>query len=107
MKKIRFHFLPPIAFLSLFFFAFSSCNYHIDVYEKTVTIPKYEWQYNLVPAFQFNISDTSAQYNIYIALRHTDAYNYNNICLNVGMQPPGDSIRYQKVDLPLGNDATG
>jgi len=40
-------------------------------------------------------------------LRHTDAYKYNNIWLNVGIQPPADSMHYQKVDLSLGTDATG
>jgi gliding motility-associated lipoprotein GldH len=44
---------------------------------------------------------------LYIVLRHTDAYRYNNIWLNVGTQSPGDTTRYQKFDLQLGTDATG
>ena len=40
-------------------------------------------------------------------MRHTDAYQYNNIWLNIGLQPPGDSMRNQRVNLQLGDDANG
>ncbi len=40
-------------------------------------------------------------------LRHTDAYRYNNICLNVGTQSPADTLSYQRFDLSLGTDANG
>lgn len=79
----------------------------IDVFEKNADIPKHQWQYSLQPAFDFAVTDTVAQYNLYIVLRHTDAYRYNNIWLNVGSQSPGDTMRYQRFDLQLGNDATG
>lgn len=79
----------------------------LDVFEKNIVIPKNQWQYSLQPTFDFTIADTTASYNLYIVLRHTDAYRYNNIWLNVGTQSPGDTIRYQKFDLQLGTDAKG
>lgn len=79
----------------------------LDVFEKNMVIPKNQWQYSLQPSFDFIINDTTASYNLYIVLRHTDAYRYNNIWLNVGTQSPGDSIRYQKFELQLGSDAKG
>ena len=84
----------------------SSCK-QLDVYEKDTTIPKYEWQTGFIAKGSFIISDTLASYNIYTVLRHTDAYKYNNIWLNMGLQAPGDSLYYQKLNLQLGNDATG
>lgn len=93
-------------FLALITFScavFTSCR-PIDVYEKNTTIPKYEWKYDQAAEGTFVISDTVAAYNIYIVLRHTDSYNYNNIWLNVGLQSPGDSLFYQKLNLSLGND---
>lgn len=83
-----------------------SCR-QIEVYEKNTPIPNYEWRQGFAAAGSFEITDTLDAYNIYIVLRHTDAYNYNNIWLNVGLQAPGDSLRYQKVDLGLGSDASG
>ena len=83
-----------------------SCN-RLSVYEKNTTIPGYKWQQNFAATGTFNINDTLTPYNIYIVLRHTDAYKYNNIWLNIGIQAPGDTMFYQNVDLSLANDASG
>jgi gliding motility-associated lipoprotein GldH len=83
-----------------------SCR-QIDVYEKNTPIPNYEWQNSFAATGTFTIEDTAAFYNVSIVLRHTDAYAYNNVWLNVGLQSPGDSMYFQKVDLQLGTDATG
>ncbi len=79
----------------------------IEVYEKNAPIPKKGWDYNLQPTFEFTIKDTSVLYNLYVVLRHTDAYGYNNIWLNIGTQSPGDSIKHQRFDLQIGTDAAG
>ena len=84
----------------------SACT-QLDVFEKNTVIPKNQWQYSLIPNFDFVIKDTAASYNVYIVLRHTDAYQYNNIWLNVGTRSPADTTRYQKFDLQLGTDAKG
>ena len=83
-----------------------SCK-QIDVFEKNTPIPKYEWQSKFSATGNFEISDTTSEYNIYVVLRHADSYQYNNIWLNVGLQSPGDTMFYQKVNLDLGSDATG
>lgn len=84
----------------------TSCK-QIDVFEKNTAIPKYEWRTDFSATGNFLITDTVSPYNIYLVLRHTDAYPYNNIWLNIGLQAPGDSIYKQKVDLKLGDDANG
>ncbi len=83
-----------------------SCK-QLNVYEKNVPIPQYQWQHNYAVNASFIISDTTAVYNIYIVLRHTDAYKYNNIWLNVGLQAPGDTMFFQKINLSLATDAQG
>lgn len=85
---------------------FFSCT-QVSVYEKNTSIPGYKWQHNFSANGSFIIKDTLSAYNIYIVLRHTDSYKYNNIWLNVGLQPPGDSMHYQHADLSLASDATG
>ena len=101
-KNTKLLFLLP-AFLCLLLF---SCR-QIDLFEKDTPIPKYQWQNNFSAKGIFNITDTIAAYNLFLVLRHTDAYKYNNIWLNVGLQSPGDTMYRQKVDLSLGNDANG
>jgi gliding motility-associated lipoprotein GldH len=83
-----------------------SCT-QLDTFEKNTSIPNYQWQSSFEAKGSFAITDTATTYNAYIVLRHTDAYKYNNIWLNVGIQPPADTMHYQKVDLQLGTDAKG
>lgn len=99
--KFQFLLLPVACCLFL-----NSCN-QIDIFEKNTAIPKYEWQQSFTAKGDFVIKDTVSAYSIYLVLRHTDAYKYNNIWLNIGLQPPGDSMRIQKVNLVLGDDANG
>ena len=87
-------------------FALTGCA-KINVYEKDVHIPVQAWYYNFKPSFSFTISDTSAIYSVYIVLRHTDAYKYNNLWLSLGSQAPGDSMHFQNINLLLANDQKG
>jgi gliding motility-associated lipoprotein GldH len=84
----------------------TSCG-KIGVFEKTASIPSQVWEYNYKPSFTFTITDTTTAYNVFIVVRHTDAYNYNNLWLTVGSQAPADTIHYQNINLELGNDAKG
>jgi gliding motility-associated lipoprotein GldH len=80
----------------------------VDVFEKNVSIPQHAWGYGFKPAYQFAVTDTAAQYQLYVVLRHTDAYRYNNVWLQVGTRFPGDSsMQYRRLDLQLGTDANG
>ena len=76
----------------------------MDTYEKNLEIPGHEWTYDYKPSFEVKIQpeDTAYLYNIYVNIRHTDAYPYSNIWLLVGTQTPGDStVKEQRVQLPL------
>ncbi len=79
----------------------------IDLFEKNIQIPSQQWKYDYKATGSFEIKDTTAAYNIYIVLRHTDAYEYNNIWLNLGTQSPKDSMHFEKINILLGNDAKG
>ena len=84
-----------------------SCQ-EIDLFEKNIPIPDMRWDNNFNSKGSFEIKDTTSTYNVYLVLRHTDAYLYNNIWLNVGLQLPGqDAMQYQKINIILGNDAQG
>ncbi|MEO6813156.1 MAG: gliding motility lipoprotein GldH [Ginsengibacter sp.] len=98
MKKVL-----PILFISLIIF---SCG-KIDLFEKQANIPDQQWFYSNVPQFTFHIDDTLSHYNIYVVLRHTDLYNYNNLWLRLGSKAPGDSMRFQNINLRLASDSKG
>lgn len=89
-------------------FLLMSCNQWdtLRVFEKNVQVPGYEWSYNFRPSFTVEITDTAATYNIYVTLRHTEAYPFSNIWLLITTEFPGEKPQTRRVELPLA-DVTG
>jgi gliding motility-associated lipoprotein GldH len=83
-----------------------SCN-TIDVFEKFESFPKNEWHVSNQPTFSFEVKDTTAPYHIYFVIRHTDAYKYNNIWVNITTQSPTGSKQTQLVNVKLADNANG
>jgi gliding motility-associated lipoprotein GldH len=73
----------------------------LRVYEKNIQIPDDAWDYNFHPSFDVNITDTSSLYNIYVTIRHTDAYRFSNIWLLITTKYPGENPVTNRVELPL------
>jgi gliding motility-associated lipoprotein GldH len=74
----------------------------MELYERMTPIPGGEWKSNFQPSFTFNISDTAAEYNVYVTVRHTNHYPYNNLWVQSALQLPGnDTLLAQKLDLQL------
>lgn len=84
----------------------TSCG-QMDEFEKNVTIKNYEWKRTDTVVGAVKIADTTKAYNVYAVVRHTDAYKYNNIWLNVSAEQEGKSIVKSRFDIPLASDVTG
>lgn len=78
------------------------------MYEKSVTIPGHEWKSDFRPSFNFTITDTQSTYKIFLVLRHTEKYSFNNIYVNLYIKGPGQdtAIKIQK-DLRLATNEDG
>ncbi len=85
--------------------AIASCQ-TIDIYEKTKAFPSHSWKSNEKLSFTFNIIDTAVSYNIFFVLRHEDAYNYNNIWVNLIMTGPDDTVTIRR-EFILANNKQG
>jgi gliding motility-associated lipoprotein GldH len=81
---------------------FTACN-TIDVYEKTAAIPHHEWSSNNRLSFTFTATDSLAYYNIYLVLRHTESYHFNNIWIDFTSSVPGKKPQTQRLNLMLAN----
>jgi gliding motility-associated lipoprotein GldH len=80
----------------------------MDVFEKNVIIPNQQWQGSFKPEIDFKIDDTASLYNLYLVLRHTDAYNYNNIWIKASVRQPGDlKPRSQQYNVILATNEKG
>jgi gliding motility-associated lipoprotein GldH len=106
-KKSKPYFSFAYCLLLITFCVFVSSCTQLATFEKDTAIPGNKWKSSVEIKGSFAVTDTTATYNTYIVLRHTDAYKYNNIWLNVGIQPPADSMHFQKLDVALGTDAAG
>ena len=96
---------------SLFFFVpftftLVACT-TVDLYEKTVAVPDHEWKSSYKPEFQFEIKDTTALYQVFFVIRHTEKYNYNNIWINLHFQLPGDTMRTEMKEITLATNEKG
>lgn len=88
-------------------YIFSSCT-TIDLYEKSVTIPKHAWNSSFKPSFGFTIKDTTSPYKLFLVLRHNEKYNFNNIYVNVYVKGPGqDTAQKIQQDLVLATNEKG
>ena len=83
----------------------ASCQ-TIDVFEKTTSFATHQWTSNTKPSFTFEITDTTSLYNIYLVLRHEDAYNYNNIWINLEAKSPKDLVTVRR-EFILANNKQG
>ncbi len=80
--------------------AITSCKQD-ELFERLEPVPGGQWKSGFIPSFTFNLADTTVAYNVYVTIRHTNDYAYNNIWLQSGLQLPGDTVLTQKLDLKL------
>lgn len=106
MKRVRNHFAPGFLILLSGLFLITSCT-TVDVFEKNVTIPKHAWSTSFKPEIAFEIKDTTSLYNISVVIRHSDAYHFKNIFVNLDMQSPNGVKNSQSLDLQLATDGKG
>jgi len=73
-----------------------------NIYEKNIGLPACKWKEKFEPSFVFDITDTISSYTIFLTMRHTDAYPYSNIWLNVKTTKPGEkNYSTAKIEIPL------
>jgi gliding motility-associated lipoprotein GldH len=94
-----------VAALCLLLFL-GSCNSG-GVIENNARIPGNKWSSSFTPSFQFSIQDTSSRYNVYIVIRHLNAYRYKNLWLELGIQVPGEAPVREQRNLILATDGNG
>lgn len=92
---------PKILLIAAVSFFLVSCN-QTGLFEKVVVIPKHQWETSFQPTFSFEITDTASKYQVYLIVRHNDAYEYNNLWVRLHSMLPGDSTwRSERFEIPL------
>jgi gliding motility-associated lipoprotein GldH len=91
----------------LFFISLISACRQSELYEKRNVLPKSTWDLQKPVKGTIQVTDTLAYYNLFVCIRHTDAYAYNNIWVRLKMACGKDSLLDTRLDLSLGTDADG
>ena len=77
-----------------------SCNRTVD-YIEFKPIDKESWSQNDSLLFKFEVTDTLANYNLFIHLRHSGQYKYRNIWIQTRIEQPNGQVSKIKSNLPL------
>lgn len=91
----------------LAFIGLTGCM-QVQLYEKNSNLSAAGWTTTKPATGIMNIADTNAIYKLYVVLRHTDAYKYENVWLNIGLQSPTDSVmQFTRYNVSLTNNNKG
>lgn len=90
-------------FLLLFSLFLISCNKNI-VFSEYKNFENNEWAAKNKAKFDLEITDTQTLNNIYLMIRHTEAYPYKNIFLFVTTSYPDGKILTDTMEVVLAND---
>ncbi len=94
-NKIFFSFLLIIASVT-----FYSCE-ESRVFDKNISTSDDGWSYDDAKTFDVFISDTVSTYNLFINVRHTDAYPYNNIWMKIITTFPDSTSEQGRINLQI------
>ena len=82
------------------------CN-SFNSFENTRAFPQHNWPSAEKINTRFTVTDTSAFYNIFVVIRHTGAFHFNNLWVNLSTKAPGDSLVSQQLNLHLADNSQG
>jgi len=79
-----------LLFILLFSFVFVSCDSN-SVFDKYKSVPN-KWHKDSIVSFKVNPPDSTNAYNLFVTLRNTNDYKFNNLFLIVGMNFPNGKV---------------
>jgi gliding motility-associated lipoprotein GldH len=79
-----------LLFILLVPFVFVSCDSN-SVFDKYKSVPN-QWHKDSIVSFKVNPPDSINAYNLFVTLRNTNDYKFNNLFLIVGMNFPNGKV---------------
>ena len=93
-------FFLSLLFSLSFFLLLSSCE-ESRVFDKNISTTGDGWDYGDAKSFEVTIADLSSAYNMFINVRHTDQYPYNNIWIRVTTIYPDSTRKENRMNVQL------
>lgn len=73
------------------------------VYDENMEVPGQEWNKSDAMVFSPEINDSTLVYNVFLNVRNTGSYSYNNIFLFITTTSPGGQWIKDTLEIPLAN----
>ena len=84
-----------------------SCDNH-SIFKSYVDLKDTNWYVKNIPSFTFEVRDEKVPYNIYLLIRNTSQYPYNNLYVTRYIYgPDGKQINNRLEEVTLFNSKTG
>ena len=71
------------------------------IYEENLEVENSSWNINDRKEFTFPITDTNSLYNVYVNIRNTNDYAYQNLYLFIEMTSPSNKFFKDTVEVTL------
>lgn len=68
----------------------------VSIKETTINFSNQNWPSTQPIKFDFEVTDSTAWYNMFLVFRHQDAYNYQNVWLNLDVKTPDSSFTIKR-----------
>jgi gliding motility-associated lipoprotein GldH len=92
-----------IVFFLLIIIGLFSCGKR-TIFEKYIEIDNSTWNCKSVISFNVPISDIGKKYNIYLVVRHSEVYPFNNLYVGVDIYTPSGDKRSNEYYLEIRNE---
>lgn len=103
MIKIYYNKTLFLIFIFSILTIYLSCD-KTKIFENNQTIENKQWAYNQPIIFKTIINDTTLRYNLYINVRTSENYAYQNMWVSLSTQTPKGNTMQSRIDLPLADN---
>ena len=92
-----------ISFVSIIIIGLCSCG-KTTIFEKYEKFDNATWSKNKMISFDVPVSNINKTYNIYITVRHSEIYPFNNLFVGVDIYTPSGDKRSKDYYLEIRNE---
>jgi len=85
------------------FITLISCSNDAIIFDSYTSIPEAKWHKDSILKFEFNPIDTIAKNNVYVNLRSTKEFAFNNLFLIVDINFPNQTIVTDTLEYEMAN----
>jgi len=85
------------------FILFYACS-ETPFFESKIEIPEANWSYEYIPSFTVPVKDTTQNHDLFLELKHSPDFSYQNLYLKINTTFPNGEIKEEQLSIDLANN---